>query len=142
MSIPFRRPMVVAFALAVALAWLAPGAAHAQGQRKKTEGCLTSLDSSAGKMAVKDRQSKKEVEFRVKQAATVLDKAGTVATKEGRKAQLTDLELDRPVIAYWIVDPENKDGKFANKVDQPSYMDDETGKPDADILENAGCKTE
>jgi len=77
---------------------------------------------------IKDRTSKKEIEFRVKQASSVLDKAGTVATKDGRKAQL--------------VDPENKDGKFANKVDQPDFMDDETGKPDADLLENAACPVE
>ena len=126
----------------VAVAWvgLASQDASAQGGRKKTEGCLVSL--AEPKMVIKDRSSKKEIEFRVKQATSVLDKAGTVATKDGRKAQLTDLEVNRPVIAYWLVDPENKDGKFANKVDQPDFIDDETGKPDTDILENAGCKPE
>ena len=126
----------------VAVAWvgLASQDASAQGGRKKTEGCLVSL--AEPKMVIKDRSSKKEIEFLVKQATSVLDKAGTVATKDGRKAQLTDLEVNRPVIAYWLVDPENKDGKFANKVDQPDFIDDETGKPDTDILENAGCKPE
>jgi hypothetical protein len=133
-----RRSLVAALALAVV--GLALQDASAQAGRKKTEGCLVSL--AEPKMVIKDRSSKKEIEFRVKQAATVLDKAGTVATKDGRKAQLTDLETNRPVIAYWLVDPENKDGKFANKVDQPDFMDDETGKPDADVLENAGCKVE
>jgi hypothetical protein len=144
MSIPFRRPTAAALALALvcALAWLVPDAAQAQAGRKKTDGCLVSYDDTASKMVIKDRSSKKEVEFRVKQAASVLDKAGTVATKDGRKAQLVDLETNRPVIAYWVVDPENKDGKFANKVDQPDAIDEATGKPDPDIMEDAGCKTE
>jgi hypothetical protein len=133
-----RRSFIAALALAVV--GIAFHDAGAQGGRKKTEGCLISL--AEPKMVIKDRNSKKEVEFRVKQAASVLDKAGTVATKDGRKAQLADLETNRPVIAYWLVDPENKDGKFANKVDQPDFMDDETGKPDVDVLENAACKVE
>jgi hypothetical protein len=143
MSIPSWRPIAAAaVALAFALVGLAPQAAHAQGSRKKTDGCLVSYDATGNKLVIKDRQSKKEVEFRVKQAASVLDKAGTVATKDGRKAQLVDLETNRPIIAYWIVDPENKDGKFANKVDQPDAIDESTGKPDTDIMEDAGCKTE
>lgn len=142
MSLMVRRSQVQRWfvaALALAVIGLAGQDASAQAGRKKTEGCLISL--AEPKMVIKDRTSKKEIEFRVKQAATVLDKAGTVATKDGRKAQLTDLETNRPVIAYWLVDPENKDGKFANKVDQPDFMDDATGQPDADLLENAGCST-
>lgn len=138
MSLIVRRSLFAALALAVL--GLVAQDAQAQGGRKKTDGCLVSLTES--KMVIKDRNSKKEVEFRVKQASSVLDKAGTVATKDGRKAQLTDLEVNRPVIAYWLVDPENKDGKFSNKVDQPDYMDDETGQPDVDILENAACPTQ
>jgi hypothetical protein len=138
MSRIVRRSFIAALALAVV--GLALQDAEAQGGRKKTEGCLISLEEP--KMVIKDRSSKKEIEFRVKQAASVLDKAGTVATRDGRKAQLVDLETNRPVIAYWLVDPENKDGKFANKVDQPDFMDDETGQPDKDLLENAGCKLE
>ena len=138
MSRMVRRSFLAALALAVV--GLALQDTQAQGGRKKTEGCLVSL--AEPKMVIKDRSSKKEIEFRVKQATSVLDKAGTVATKYGRKAQLVDLETNRPVIAYWLVDPENKDGKFANKVDQPDFMDDETGQPDKDILENAGCKLE
>jgi hypothetical protein len=139
MSIVVRRSFVAAL---VALAWVGVAVqdAGAQGGRKKTEGCLISL--AEPKMVIKDRSSKKEIEFRVKQASSVLDKTGTVATKYGRKAQLVDLEVNRPVIAYWLVDPDNKDGKFANKVDQPDFMDDETGKPDTDLLENAGCPTQ
>jgi hypothetical protein len=133
-----RRSLFAALALAVI--GLTLHDASAQGGRKKTEGCLVSL--AEPQMVIKDRSSKKDIDFRVKQATSVLDKAGTVATKEGRKAQLTDLEVNRPVIAYWLVDPENKDGKFANKIDQPDFMDDATGKPDADLLENAGCKVE
>jgi len=143
MSMISRRPTAMAvLASALVVAWLLPAAAQAQGSRKKTEGCLVSYDADAHVMVVKDRQSKKDVEFRVKQATSVLDRAGTVATKDGRKAQLVDLETNRPVIAYWLPDPENKGGKFANKVDQPDAMDKETGKPDPDILENAGCKME
>lgn len=138
MSLIVRRSLFAALALAVVGLALQDASAH--GGRKKTEGCLISL--AEPKMVIKDRSSKKEIEFRVKQASSVLDKAGTVATKDGRKAQLTDLETNRPVIAYWLVDPENKDGKFANKVDQPDYMDDATGKPDADLLENAACPVE
>lgn len=126
--------------LAISLVGLALQTAEAQSGRKKTDGCLVSL--AEPKMVIKDRRSKKEIEFRVKQAASVLDKAGTVATRDGRKAQLTDLETNRPVIAYWLVDPENKDGKFANKVDQPNFIDESTGQPDKDILEDAGCRTE
>lgn len=143
MSLIVRRSHArrwLAPALALAVVGFASYDASAQAGRKKTEGCLISL--AEPKMVIKDRSSKKEIEFRVKQAATVLDKAGTVATKDGRKAQLTDLEINRPVIAYWLVDPENKDGKFANKVDQPDFMDDATGKPDPDLLENAACKVE
>lgn len=132
------RSFLVLLAAAV-IGGVAAQDAAAQSSRKKTEGCLMEL--AEPKMVIRDRSSKKEIEFRVKQAASVLDKAGTVATKDGRKAQLTDLEVNRPVIAYWLVDPENPDGKFANKVDQPDYMDDETGQPDPDVLENAGCKT-
>jgi hypothetical protein len=138
MSLIVRRSFVAA--LVLASVGFALQDASAQGGRKKTEGCLVSL--AEPKMVIKDRSSKKEIEFRVKQASSVLDKAGTVATKDGRKAQLVDLEVNRPVIAYWLVDPENKDGKFANKVDQPDFMDDATGKPDTDLLENAGCPTE
>jgi len=138
MSLMVRRSLFAALALAVL--GLAAQDAQAQAGRKKTEGCLVSL--AEPKMVIKDRTSKKEIEFRVKQASSVLDKAGTVATKDGRKAQLTDLEVNRPVIAYWLVDPENKDGKFSNKVDQPDYLDGETKQPDPDILENAGCPTE
>lgn len=133
-----RRSLVAAAALAVL--GLAVHDAHAQSGRKKTEGCLISL--AEPKMVIKDRSSKKEMEFRVKQASSVLDKAGTVATKDGRKAQLVDLEVNRPVIAYWLVDPENADGKFANKVDQPDFIDDATNQPDPDLLENAGCPTQ
>jgi hypothetical protein len=138
MSRIVRRSFTAALALAVV--GLALHDAGAQGGRKKTEGCLVTLEEP--KMVIKDRTSKKEIEFRVKQATSVLDKAGTVATRDGRKAQLTDLESNRPVIAYWLVDPENTEGKFANKVDQPDFIDDETGQPDKDLLENAGCKLE
>ena len=142
MSIPSRRPLAAALVLALVggQAFLAPDAARAQGSRKKTDGCLISYDAAGNKMVIKDRRSKKEIEFRVKQATSVLDKAGTVATKDGRKAQLADLETNRPVYAYWVVDPENQDGKFANKVDQPDAIDDETGKPDVDLMEDFACQ--
>ena len=144
MSIPSWRPLAAVLALAAvhAAAVFAPDAAWAQAGRKKIEGCLISYDTAANQMVIKDRRSKKDVEFRVKQAASVLDKAGTVATMDGRKAQLVDLETNRPVYAYWVVDPENKDGKFANKVDQPDAIDEETGKPDVDLMEDFACKVD
>jgi len=138
-----RRPIVAAVLVLIAGLWLAPATADAQGGgRKKTDGCLLSYDEATNIMVIKDKRSRKPVEFRVKQATSVLDRAGTVATKDGRKAQLVDLETNRPVIAYWLADPENPGGKFANKVDQPDFIDDETGQPDPDLLENAGCKLE
>jgi hypothetical protein len=141
MSMHARRSVALAAVLALASAGLAAGSAHAEA-RKKTDGCLVSYDAAAGKLVVKDRHNHKDVEFRVKQATSVLDRAGTVATKDGRKAQLSELETNRPVVAYWVTDPENSSGKFANKVDQPNAIDKATGKPDPDIMEDAGCKTD
>lgn len=133
---------VAALALAGALAWGVPLAAHAQASKtKKTEGCLVSFDGGAGKLIVKDRVSKNDETFRVKQATSVLDKAGTVVTKNGSKAQLTDLEMNRPAYLYWIVDPQDENGKFANKVDAPDPIDAETKKLDEDIMETFGCKS-
>ena len=124
---------------ALVVAWALPNAAHAaEAGRKKTEGCMVSYDGSS-KLVVKDRNSHKDVEFAVKQASSVLDKEGTVATKYGRKATLADLEKERPIIVY----SKDKDGgKFATKVDAPDPIDNETGKPDPDVMEQAGCKKE
>ena len=125
--------------LAVALvgAWALPNPAHAaETGRKKTEGCMVSYDGSS-KLVVKDKNGGKNVDFAVKQATSVLDKEGTVATKNGRKATLADLEVNRPLIVY----SKDKDGgQFATKVDAPDPIDKETGKPDADVMEQAGCK--
>ena len=133
-----------ALAMAGALAWGTPLAAHAQekaSKTKKTEGCLISMDANAGKMVVKDRLSKKEEAYRVKQATSVLDKNGTVVTKNGSKAQLVDLEVNRPIFVYWIVDPQDANGRFANKADAPDPMNRETKQLDEDTMENFGCKT-
>jgi hypothetical protein len=135
----FARPFAFLAVCALAASVL-PASAHAQAAtgKKKTEGCLVSYDGSS-KLVVKDEKTNKDVEFGVKQAATVLDKEGTVATKNGRKATLADLEPNRPVIVYW----KEKDGSpFASKVDAPDPMDSETGKLDPDIMEQAGCKME
>jgi hypothetical protein len=139
MSIRPVRLLAVVAAAAV-LAWALPHEAHAQPAtgKKKTEGCMISFDGSAV-LVVKDEKTKKEMNFNVKQATSVLDKEGTVATKNGRKAVLTDLEPNRPVIVYW----KEKDGSpFASKVDAPDPTDSETGKLDADIMENFACKME
>ncbi len=69
----------------------------------------------------------------------MLDKTGTAVAKNGRGAKLVDLEANRPVIVYWMMQGEDK---FASKVDAPDPMDSETGKLDADIMEAAGCKPE
>ena len=134
-----RARLLAPLAVALAVAWAVPNAAHAaESGRKKTEGCMVSYDGSA-KLVVKDKNSKKDVEFAVKQATSVLDKEGTVATKNGRKATLADLEVNRPLIVY----SKEKDGApFATKVDAPDPIDKETGKPDVDVMEQAGCKTE
>jgi hypothetical protein len=139
MLIRFARPFAFLAVCALAASVL-PGQAQAQAAtgKKKTEGCLVSYDGSAN-LVVKDEKTNKDVTFAVKQAATVLDKEGTVATKNGRKATLADLEPNRPVIVYW----KDKGGSpFASKVDAPDPMDSETGKLDADIMEQAGCKME
>lgn len=133
-------PLLAVAVAAAAFAWAAPQAAHAQPAtgKKKTEGCLISYDGT-GVLVVKDEKTKKEMSFNVKQATSVLDKEGTVATKNGRKAQLVDLETNRPVIVYW----KEKDGSpFASKVDAPDPMDSETGQLDKDIMENFACKME
>jgi hypothetical protein len=139
MSICSAR-MLALTAVAAVLAWSLPQDAHAQAAtgKKKTEGCMISYDGTAV-LVVKDEKTKKEMNFNVKQATSVLDKEGTVATKNGRKAVLTDLEPNRPVIVYW----KDKDGApFASKVDAPDPTDSETGKLDADVMENFACKME
>ena len=139
---PIRRRHVALIAIATAIAFAAPHAAHAQGAtagKKKTEGCMISYDAAAGTLVVKDRSSKKEETFKVKQGTSVLDKTGTTVAINGRGGKLVDLTMNRPVFVYWA--PQGED-KFASKVDAPDPMDSETGKLDADIMENAGCKTE
>lgn len=136
-----RRPSVL---LALALAALGLAASDAQAQSKgtkKMEGCLISIDVAGGKMVVKDRQSKKETEFRIK-PGTVLDRTATAVKKEGRGAKLEDLETNRPVYVYYKPDPENEGGKFASRAESPNAIDEETGKPDEDLMEQFGCKTE
>lgn len=122
----------------LALAVAGNASAQADSGKKKTEGCLVSFDGTA-KLVVKDEKSGKDTTFDVKQAASVLDKEGTVATKNGRKAQLVDLEVNRPLIVYWKL----KDGNpFATKVDAPDPVNKETGKLDPDVMENFACKAE
>ena len=143
MPILRRRPaaLVAIVAIATVFAWIAPEAAQAQATagKKKTEGCMVSYDAAAGALVVKDEKSKKDETFKVKQGTSVLDKTGTSVAKNGRGAKLADLEVNRPVIVYWV--PQGED-KFASKVDAPDAIDSETGKVDPDIMEAAGCKTE
>lgn len=136
-----RRP-VLSLALALAVVGFVAGDARAQAKSsKKMEGCLISLDVAAGKMVVKDRQTKKETEFRIK-PGTVLDRTATAVKKEGRGAKLEDLETNRPVYVYYKPDPENEGGKFASRAESPNAIDEETGKPDTDLMEQFGCKME
>ena len=100
---------------------------------------MVSYDAAAGTLVVKDKKGKKEETFKVKQGTSVLDKTGTTVAKNGRGGKLVDLEPNRPVIVYWA--PQG-DGKFASKVDAPDPIDNETGKLDTDIMEDAGCKVE
>lgn len=139
MSLDFARSFAALAACAFAISALPSDArAQAAAGKKKTEGCMVSYDGSS-KLVVMDEKTNKEVTFDVKQAATVLDKEGTVATKNGRKAQLADLEPNRPLIIYW----KDKGGSpFASKVDAPDPIDSETGQLDKDIMEQAGCKAE
>lgn len=131
-----RYVALVAIAAAVALA--SPQVSHAEG-KKKTDGCMVSYDAAAGTLVVKDKKSKKDETFKVKQGTSVLDKTGTAVAKHGRGGKLVDLEPNRPVIVYWA--PQGDD-KFASKVDAPDPINKETGKVDPDIMEDAGCKTE
>jgi hypothetical protein len=136
-----HRP-VLSLALALAVVGFVAGDARAQASSsKKMEGCLVSLDVAAGKMVVKDRQSKKETEFRIK-PGTVLDRTATAVKKEGRGAKLEDLETNRPVYVYYKPDPENEGGKFASRAESPNAIDEETGKPDKDLMEQFSCKME
>ena len=143
MPILCRRPtaLVAIVAIATLFVWIAPEAAHAQATagKKKTEGCMVSYDAAAGALVVTDKKSKKDETFKVKQGTSVLDKTGTSVAKNGRGSKLADLEVNRPVIVYWM--PQGED-KFASKVDAPDAMDSDTGKLDADIMEAAGCKVE
>lgn len=141
MLIDVRRPLL-ALAAALAVAGFVAGEAHAQASgKKKLEGCLVSLDTTANKMVVKDRRSKKDSEFRIK-AGSVLDRTATAVKKDGRGAKLEDLEINRPVYVYWMADPENADGKFASRAEAPNAIDKETGKPDVDLMEDFACKAE
>jgi hypothetical protein len=135
---PIRRLHVALVAIATAAVFAMPPVADA-APKKKLEGCMVSYDAEAGTLVVKDRSSKKDETFKVKQGTSVLDKTGTAVAKHGRGGKLVDLEPNRPVIVYW--EPRGDD-KFASKVDAPDPIDKETGKPDADVMENAGCKTE
>jgi hypothetical protein len=140
MSIIVRRS-AAAFA-ALALSGLLAGDAHAQASgKKKLEGCLLSLDVAAGKMVVKDRQSKKDVDLRIKPGA-VLDRTATAVKKDGRGAKLEDLEVNRPLFVYWEADKQNEGGKFASRAEAPDPIDEETGKPDVDLMETFGCELE
>jgi hypothetical protein len=145
MPIRSRRPIAVVAIAAIATVFIciAPQGANAQSAadkgKKKTDGCLVSYDAAAGSIVVKDKKSKKDETFKVKQGTSVLDKTGTSVAKNGRGGKLVDLEMNRPVIVYWV--PQGED-KFASKVDAPDAMDSETGKLDPDIMEDAGCKTE
>jgi len=145
MPIRSRRStaLVAIAAIATAFIWFAPHAARAQSAadkgKKKTEGCMISYDAAAGSLVVKDKKSKKDETFKVKQGTSVLDKAGTSVAKNGRGAKLADLEPNRPLIVYWIQQGEDM---FASKVDAPNTVNSETGKMDADVMEDAGCKAE
>ncbi len=136
-----RRPVLfVALALA-AFGFFASDASAQATKSKKMEGCLISLDVAGGKMVVKDRQSRKEHEFRIK-PGTVLDRTATAVKKEGRGAKLEDLETNRPVYVYYKPDPENKGGKFASRAESPNAIDEETGKLDEDLMEQFRCTME
>jgi hypothetical protein len=138
MPIRSTRLLLAAVAAFAALSLALPEVAAAQAGRKKTEGCMVSYDGS-GKLVVKNKSNHKDMTFDVKQATSVLDKEGTVATKNGRKAQLADLEPNRPLIVYW----KDKNGTpFATKVDAPDPIDNETKQLDKDIMEESGCKME
>ena len=143
MPILCRRPtaLVAIVAIATLFVWIAPEAAHAQATagKKKTEGCMVSYDAAAGALVVKDEKSKKDETFKVKQGTSVLDKTGTSVAKNGRGSKLADLEVNRPLIVYWM--PQGED-MFASKVDAPNTVNSETGKMDPDVMEDAGCKTE
>ncbi len=145
MPIRSRRPiaLVAIAAIATVFVWIAPHDARAQAAadkgKKKTEGCLISYDAAAGSIVVKDKKGGKDETFKVKQGTSVLDKTGTSVAKNGRGSKLADLEANHPLIVYWV--PQGED-KFASKVDAPNMMNSETGKPDPDIMEDAGCKTE
>lgn len=139
---PIRRRHVALVAIVTAIAFAAPHVANAQGAtagKKKTEGCMISYDAAGGALVVKDKKSKKDETFKVKQGTSVLDKTGTAVAINGRGGKLVDLTANRPVIVYWA---DQGGDKFASKVDAPDPMDSETGKLDADIMEDAGCKTE
>jgi len=135
--------LVAIAAMATVFIWFAPHDARAQAAadkgKKKTDGCLISYDAAGGSIVVKDKKSKKDETFKVKQGTSVLDKTGTSVAKNGRGSKLADLELNRPLIVYWM--PQGED-KFASKIDAPNTMNSETGKLDADVMEDAGCKTE
>src|SRR5512138_284586 len=125
---PIRRRFVLLAiaALATAVVWIAPhGAQAAETGKKKTEGCLMSYDAGGGSIVVKDKKSKKDETFKVKQGTSVLDKTGTAVAKNGRGGKLADLEMNRPVIVYWV---DQGSDKFASKVDAPDPVDSETGK--------------
>jgi hypothetical protein len=145
MPIRSRRPtaLVAIAAIAAVFIWIAPHDARAQAAadkgKKKSEGCMISYDAAAGTLVIKDKKSKKDESFKVKQGTSVLDKTGTSVAKNGRGSKLADLEPNRPLIVYWMSQGEDK---FASKVDAPDAIDSETGKPDVDIMEDAGCKTE
>ena len=116
-----------------------PGSARAaEATRKKTEGCLVKYDAQAATIVVKAKGGGKEETFAVKDGP-VLDRTATSVKMDGRGAKLASLEVNRPLIVYWV---EDGDKKFAKSVDAPNALDRSTGKPDPDIMEDAGGKPE
>ena len=64
--------------------------------------------------------------------------------REDRKRDLVTKRRDYAranIPEYWIVDPQDPSGKFANKADAPDPIDSETKQLDADTMETFGCKS-
>ena len=118
------RAVVAGLALIFAVS-VAGDAEARKGKSTQTEADWVKFDSASNTVVVKIRKSKgpnkkmlkkgKEATFNVKPEGSVLTR--TTVAINGVKGEITDINVGKTVLIYWIPD-EKKDGEFfARKID-------------------------
>ena len=93
------------------------GAADAKSKSrvKKSEGRLIAFDEEKGTMTVKEKG--KKVVYSVKFDGSVMTR--TTSTMNAKPVKLKDIPIKAPVYVYWLPDENDKNKRFARKVDAP-----------------------